>query len=314
VKDNTTSPPTVKLPWFPFYPADWLSDSKVASMNLEEQGAYLRLLCFCWREGRIPTDPRSIARLLSLPDDDGARLWSVLEPCFTTSGTNPRLEREREAQQEKRKLRSIAGIAGNEKRWSCDRNAIANGSQIIASQSQSQSQNQSQIEEVLQPFLTLTSEGSERSGKTGARTREVSAPAGFDEFWAAYPKKVGKGDARKAWQKIRPSRDLLEKILEAIESQLDSWQWRRDSGQFIPHPATWLNQSRWEDEPGPSTAPSLRPEEDEWQREKRRLLAIPVGVSVSGNGSHGPSNPELARNAITKVLAGIRPDGANCPK
>ena len=37
-------------------------------------------------------------------------------------------------------------------------------------------------------------------------------------------------------------------MLEAIEKHKASSQWQKDGGQFIPHPATWLNQERWEDE------------------------------------------------------------------
>jgi len=70
----------------------------------------------------------------------------------------------------------------------------------------------------------------------------------FDLFWQAYPKKVGKGAAKKAWKKIKPSKSLLETILIAIKQQKDSDQWQKDKGQFIPMPSTWLNQERWEDE------------------------------------------------------------------
>ena len=69
----------------------------------------------------------------------------------------------------------------------------------------------------------------------------------FDAFWKAYPKKVGKGAAEKAFKKIKPSGDLLQRMLSAIETQKQSDQWRRDNGQYIPNPATWLNQTRWED-------------------------------------------------------------------
>jgi hypothetical protein len=74
------------------------------------------------------------------------------------------------------------------------------------------------------------------------------APLGFDDFWKAYPKKIGKGAARKAWGKIRSPATLLPAILLAIEKQKTCDQWQKDGGQFIPHPATWLNQQRWEDE------------------------------------------------------------------
>ena len=39
-------------------------------------------------------------------------------------------------------------------------------------------------------------------------------------------------------------------MLDAVSAQSESDQWRKDGGQFIPNPATWLNQSRWEDDPG----------------------------------------------------------------
>jgi hypothetical protein len=71
----------------------------------------------------------------------------------------------------------------------------------------------------------------------------------FESFWAAYPRKVGKGAAKKAWAKIRPSRTMVGQMIAAIHEQQNSVQWQRNNGQYIPHPATWLNQTRWEDEP-----------------------------------------------------------------
>lgn len=71
----------------------------------------------------------------------------------------------------------------------------------------------------------------------------------FSIFGSAYPKKTGKGAAEKAFSKIHPSEELLQKMLKAIEIQKQSDQWRRENGQFIPLPSTWLNQKRWEDGP-----------------------------------------------------------------
>lgn len=75
-----------------------------------------------------------------------------------------------------------------------------------------------------------------------------SAPQGFDRFWEAYPKKIGKGAARKAWVKIRSPSSLLQVMLDAIEKQKQCDQWQKENGKYIPNPATWLNQTRWEDE------------------------------------------------------------------
>lgn len=67
----------------------------------------------------------------------------------------------------------------------------------------------------------------------------------FEVFWAAYPRKVGKKDAKRAFAKaVMP----ISILLEALEKQKRSQQWTKDNGQYIPYPATWLNGRRWEDE------------------------------------------------------------------
>ncbi len=85
----------------------------------------------------------------------------------------------------------------------------------------------------------------ESKGKesNNARTRE-----GFDSFWKSYPKKKAKGDAEKAFSKLKPDAELLKTMLDAIEAQSRLPDWTKDGGQFIPYPATWINQRRWEDE------------------------------------------------------------------
>ena len=70
----------------------------------------------------------------------------------------------------------------------------------------------------------------------------------FEQFWVAYPKKVGKKDALKSWMKASDKPQVSE-ILMAIENAKKSEQWLKDNGQFIPNPATWLKQGRWDDQP-----------------------------------------------------------------
>ena len=83
-------------------------------------------------------------------------------------------------------------------------------------------------------------------------TNTPKAPTGadvrFDRFWAAYPNKVGKDAARRAFDKRKPDDHLIETMLEAIDRQSRSAKWLKDGGQFIPNPATWINQGRWKDE------------------------------------------------------------------
>ena len=70
----------------------------------------------------------------------------------------------------------------------------------------------------------------------------------FNQFWAAYPKHIAKQSAVKAFEKLKPDEKLLEAMLKSIAMQKESKQWEKDGGAFIPYPATWLNQRRWEDE------------------------------------------------------------------
>lgn len=72
---------------------------------------------------------------------------------------------------------------------------------------------------------------------------------GFDAFWERYPRKAGKGDARKAFGRAlrRAGSDVV--VLEGLVRLLPAWA--RGDPQFIPHPATWLNRDGWEDDPPP---------------------------------------------------------------
>ena len=72
-------------------------------------------------------------------------------------------------------------------------------------------------------------------------------PDGFESFWSAYPKKVGKPAALKAFRSAKINGHLPE-VLADIGGKAQSDAWTKDGGQFVPNPATYLNQRRWEDE------------------------------------------------------------------
>ncbi len=70
----------------------------------------------------------------------------------------------------------------------------------------------------------------------------------FERFWAVYPRKVGKKKCRAIWASLKPTADLAEQIIAAVEAYQRTEQWQREGGRFAPHPSTFLNQGRWEDE------------------------------------------------------------------
>ena len=77
---------------------------------------------------------------------------------------------------------------------------------------------------------------------------ETDADATFSIFWDAYPRKVGKANAHKSWKRIKPSYTLTDMIMSALEHHKKQEGWNKEGGKYIPHPATGLNQRRWEDE------------------------------------------------------------------
>ena len=87
----------------------------------------------------------------------------------------------------------------------------------------------------------------------------VGNELGFSVFWSDYPRKISKQAAFQVWKRLRGV-DIAV-LLAALANQKQSQQWVKDGGQFIPHPKTWLNQRRWEDELKPSG--SRQPGEDE---------------------------------------------------
>lgn len=93
-------------------------------------------------------------------------------------------------------------------------------------------------------------ETEERRGETEpcSPSASESADDGFADFWEQYPKKVAKPAAEKAWRKAKPSKQLLADLMAGLERQKASADWQKDGGRFIPHPATWLNGRRWDDE------------------------------------------------------------------
>jgi hypothetical protein len=110
-------------------------------------------------------------------------------------------------------------------------------------QSQSKSQSNKNISPK-SPSSTLSKNGSDN---------------GFSKFWEHYPKRVGKKAALTAWQKAK-GKPPIDTILSAISQQIASPNWLKDNGQYIPNPATWINQGRWDDDVGVQTSSAYQPQ------------------------------------------------------
>lgn len=96
--------------------------------------------------------------------------------------------------------------------------------------------------------------------------------AHFDEFWDAYPKKKSKDAARRAFEKLVKSRSAptITRLIDSVKAHEQTPDWKKDGGQFIPYPATYLNAGAYDDvlQPPPKlpSAPNRQGQFDEYGR------------------------------------------------
>ena len=69
----------------------------------------------------------------------------------------------------------------------------------------------------------------------------------FDLFWHMYPRKVGKKLCQRIWA-TKINREDVDAIYTGLRKLRESQQWKKEGGKYIPHPSTFLNQERWNDE------------------------------------------------------------------
>lgn len=98
--------------------------------------------------------------------------------------------------------------------------------------------------------LELESRSEKVKIKTTRAKTALVYPEDFLAFWEAYPRRIGKGAALKAWVKVNGHGT---DIMAALEWQTKSRDYLDKDRQYIPHPATWLNQRRWEDPKPPES-------------------------------------------------------------
>lgn len=90
--------------------------------------------------------------------------------------------------------------------------------------------------------------------KNTQRAKASNQPDRFDEFWVAYPRKVAKPAARKAWASALKSGADPEVVIWGARAYASSPRRRESDIRYTAHPATWLNSERWNDEAEPETA------------------------------------------------------------
>ena len=120
----------------------------------------------------------------------------------------------------------------------------------------------------------ITSLSQEDHAQTSGSSEREPRSDRFDEFWDAYPRKVGKKKARaKFAAAVKAAGDAQRVIDGARRLAADP---NLPDKQFIPHPTTWLERGGWDDEPLPSRSPSRqvpqrKSEAEQWDDVRREL-------------------------------------------
>jgi len=90
--------------------------------------------------------------------------------------------------------------------------------------------------------------GKQTTTNKNIRSKEINIySVHFENFYNEYPRKIGKTQANKSWEKISPSEEVFNEIMAGLANYIKH-EWKGKEMKYIPHAATWLNQERWKDE------------------------------------------------------------------
>jgi hypothetical protein len=228
-------------PWMKFYPADWRSDPGLRACSLASRGVWIDLISlmheaepygFLLLNGR-PLTQKQVAGMLGVRESEVSKAMQELEENFVLSISDEGIVYSRRmVRDEAKRLKDQEnGKTGGNPHLNQGVNPPLNGGDKARVRVRGKS-TELELEERKPPI-------------SPTRSRSLSVivePDGFDDFWAAYPRKIGKGQARKAW------RAALDKVSAGtIVKACEGYQWT-GSTKYTPHPATWLTGERWADE------------------------------------------------------------------
>lgn len=249
-------------PYLPLYVMDFLSDEKLANCSAESTGVYIRLMCvmhkmedygaitlkqkFKQNESNVKNFASMLVR--QMPYDSSVierSLEELLDEQVLTLEGDRLFQKRMVRDGELSRKRAEAGYRGGKS------SKIGSSSTSESKQKESKptSKDQSKTEGNSEIENEIEYEDENDKKKSSSVLSKVQEDR-FNRFWMAYPRKSGKGSAKKSWRRIAPDEALFQKIMAALEAAKQCKDWKKEQGQYIPYPATWLNQERWEDDYG----------------------------------------------------------------
>lgn len=171
------------------------------------------------------------------PDDAARYIWPAIKE---------KADRTMEAYEKKASAGRIGGTASAQNKQSASK-AEAEPKQTASTGEAQPKQSASKAQAETKPEYEYDTEYDTDTDKKEKQERERAAEARFARFWEAYPRKTAKLNAKKAFMKLDPDDRLMDAMMAALDRWKRSDQWTRDP-TYIPHPATWLNGERWNDQ------------------------------------------------------------------
>lgn len=250
-------------PYIPLYVMDFVTDEKLANCSAESTGVYIRLMCILHKmeeygvielkakEKQNESNTHNFASKLvrQMPYDVACierSLVELIEEGVVTLEGDRLYQKRMVKDGELSRKRAEAGAKGGKSAKVSssdigdDKQTPKQKSSKTQSKGQATSENENEVE--------IENENISKNDIESSSSKVNLVAERFKAFWKAYPRKSGKGSAEKSWLKIAPNQQLFDEIMAALEAAKRCEQWQKDNGQFIPYPATWLNQKRWEDD------------------------------------------------------------------
>ena len=252
-------------PAFQFYAKDWLA-FPVQRMSLAAQGAYLKCLCFTWASSAdqcsLVDDDDFIARAIGIPVEHWRELRAEIQhdfaPMFQAKEgrlVSPWLKQEAAKQRKYRKLQAQKGQKSAQQRFNRGSTAVQPEYQPEGNSSSSSSKKEKErearmrVETKFSPFPTdLEQKGTpaQRGGSNG-KLKATWKPDVLERLYNAWPEHRKDWEpAVTVWNELKATEEEVEAMKRCFKYSMDSHDWIKDRGKFIPSLAKWLKERRWE--------------------------------------------------------------------
>ena len=215
-------------------PRWWASDART-ELPLAARALYLELLFHNQISGSLPSDHRQLALKCAVTSEEFARNWPKVSGRFE--------ERDGRLYNKVATEAAMQRIENSDKKAEAGRlGGLAKASNRLASASAATASNQEKRRE--EKNISVSNETSPQTASP-IRGRDVA----FEEFWSIVWAKIGKGAAKRIWDRKVKTRELARQIVQAAKAQGPRLiNHAAANGHSILHPATWLNAERWLDE------------------------------------------------------------------